>query len=181
MCLGNYPYAQCWSFLQTLGLATGAVYSHPSERVYVESLLTVVGTTIRSGSAAEKQTLLSKLRDMCNTTNEPHDKPTHNDSPVPIAESRLHAVRGEGAKLDSFVSNGTRDPCRYSMALKEHGDLMGVLPDYHILPTTSNPPDFVATLQFCGVEARGVGGTKKAAQHMAAEDACRSLQIDPWS
>ena len=155
--------------------------SKPSDRACIESLLTVVGTTIRIGSDAEKKTMLSKLRDMCESTNEPRVEAARNDSSVPTAEHEPYRVRGEGHRLDSFVSNETRDPSRYSMALKEHGDLIDVLPDYHILPTTSHPPGFEATLQFCDVVARGIGRTKKAAQHMAAKDACIALQIDPWS
>ena len=75
--------------------------------------------------------------------------------------------------LDNHAPQGEvmGDNSRYTAALKEHGDQIGVLPDYDYEQISVVPPSFRARVVFKEINATGEGKTKKLARHRASKEA----------
>jgi hypothetical protein len=61
--------------------------------------------------------------------------------------------------------------------LKEFGDRIGQLPEYHEEKVRDVPPLFRSVLRFNAKRYKGEGKSKKEARQMAAHHACRELRI----
>ena len=72
--------------------------------------------------------------------------------------------------LDNHAPQG-EDISQYTTALKEHGDQVGALPEYHYERISLMPPSFRARVVFKEINATGEGKTKKQARHQASKEA----------
>jgi len=68
---------------------------------------------------------------------------------------------------------------RYTGALKEHGDQIGVIPVYGSETISSVPPLFRASVVFQQINVTADGRTKRLAKHRASKEACTRLGLSP--
>jgi hypothetical protein len=66
---------------------------------------------------------------------------------------------------------------RFTMALKEYGDISGNLPLYQIHQMSMVPPLFRAQVTVRGRDFSETASTKRLAKHLASRQACRSLGV----
>lgn len=71
------------------------------------------------------------------------------------------------------------DISRYTGALKEHGDQIGVIPVYDSETISSVPPLFKASVVFQQINVTADGRTKRLAKHRASKEACILLGLSP--
>lgn len=103
-------------------------------------------------------------------------------STVPYREHLLH--RGGNTK-SSPEGDGQADPSleedtdlpRYTMVLKEAGDMKGQEPQYHYSQTSLYPPKFEVVLRYGATSYREKATPKKKAKRLASRQACNGLGI----
>lgn len=103
-------------------------------------------------------------------------------STVPYREHLLH--RGGNTK-PSPEGDGQADPSleedtdlpRYTMVLKEAGDMKGQEPQYHYSQTSLYPPKFEVVLRYGATSYREKATPKKKAKRLASRQACNGLGI----
>jgi hypothetical protein len=71
------------------------------------------------------------------------------------------------------------DISRYTGALKEHGDQVGVIPVYGSETISAVPPLFRASVAFQQINVTADGRTKRLAKHRASKEACTRLGLSP--
>jgi hypothetical protein len=99
----------------------------------------------------------------------PGQQPVQNGLEQGVERSNNHVPQDD--------DNG--DISRYTAALKEHGDQIGVIPAYDYKPISLEPTLFRATLVFQQINVTGDGKTKKLARHRASKEACIQLGLSP--
>jgi hypothetical protein len=177
----DFPYAECLTAWQAHGIARGVSISQGPSPSNVGEALTAIGTTVRTGSNSKKDIVLTEICARCSPAGLGREENLRNRNPILERERRSQVDRSEVTHQSEQAAAEDGDISRYSMALKELGDLKDELPQYNIRPATAGPEGSTADLAFHGIQAKGSGRTKKIAQHQAAKSACALLQIDPWS
>ena len=157
--------------------ASGLITARPSlfglRRGTYETLITIIGSVLRLNSATEKNALLSALR--AGEATLTLSSRSGLKSPIPQTSSR-ERLSGDGRdeSITPVVDIGY-----YTVILKEHGDHIGVIPDYEVETLSLVPPQFRVTVTFKGSRFEGWGSSKKEARHKASKQACRCLRLNP--
>lgn len=140
-----------------------------------ETLITLIGSICRQGSVAEKRALLSALRK--GESNRSFDQRSGLDSSKSQKQPYESLERSNEHQTGGDIGSMT-DIGYYTMVLKEHGDKIGVAPDYKTKTITLVPPQFRAILSFQGSTYDGQASNKKEARHKASKKACERLQLN---
>jgi len=178
-------------FLQAQGVATSVSgisnSCSPSSRNETDrtTLLTLTGVIIRTGGRREKSTLLLGLRRLGEKGTQGYAQ-EHTGASTTTRETVVPS-QGQSSSNQQVSSEDTtpltqenaepQDIARYTMALKEHGDLLNVQPSYDVITKSQSPPWFRAIVSFRGLEENGEARTKKNAKHIAAWKMCRRMDI----
>lgn len=87
------------------------------------------------------------------------------------------AVRSPSTSVRRSLSEDDPELPRYTMTLKERGDVDGFEPEYDISTLSLIPPRFKAVICLGKSSYEGQASTKKRAKHLASKNACLSLGI----
>ena len=101
---------------------------------------------------------------------------------MPYREHLLHrgGSRKPPPECDGLVDLSLEedpDLPRYTVLLKENGDMKGQEPQYHFSQTSLYPPMFEVVLRYGAISYRGKATSKKKAKHLASIQACNDLGI----
>lgn len=138
-----------------------------------KTVLTLIGTIMRSGGRKERRTMLSSLHEF--------------GGAAPQLRARAGGGTEAWARAEQTPFSGTTRSvhgafsvaglAKYTIALKEHGDLVGAQPSYTVAMESLDPPSFRAVVSFEGLKYDGTARTKKDARHLAAAKMCEGLGI----
>jgi hypothetical protein len=100
---------------------------------------------------------------------------------VEIPDPRaIQIVQGQGAGHSNNhgpQDEDERDIQQYTVALKEHGERIGIVPDYDYEAVSLEPPSFRARVIFQQINATADGKNKRLARHRASKEACILLGL----
>jgi len=165
--LRDYHCREAWNSLGPRTLDDLGTSSARNDKDYRACFLSLIGRIVRRGSAKEKRSLLATLRKFQNIapqTSGFQQKTYAQD--IPTDARNLMETR-------SAVSATSR----FTGLLKEHGDQIGVTPQYRSQTVSLEPPLFKEILNFQGFTFEGQGRSKKQAKHQASKEACEFLGL----
>jgi hypothetical protein len=156
------------SYLLAQGIITPQISVAGQCRNHPETLMMFIGSIVLQGGPRERMTLLTALRRYEAERGIEYEDRVDSQSPPEIVQSPLFSGNTAGP---------VRDIAFCSMALKEHGDKIGVIPNYDVRTISITPPHHLARLTFDGAVFEGKASTKKEARHVASKKACERFGI----
>lgn len=81
--------------------------------------------------------------------------------------------------VQPVANNQQQDKSRYTMALMEHGQKTGYVPNYDFQILGQAPPSHRCDLNVQGINTSATASTVKEAKHQASYNACQTLGVRP--
>ncbi|KIW18411.1 hypothetical protein PV08_02699 [Exophiala spinifera] len=160
----DFPYDACLSSLAEFHPMQRSNRFEVSGRDSRARVLVLVGWIIREGSARAKRQMLQTVRSF------------YQDQKGRYRTSSRSASNNREAESHT-TPNATANPGLYSVAVNNHGMNIGVKPLYSMEQISSDPCLWKTILSFKGRTFEGTAASSKLAQHEAARQACRLLEL----
>ncbi len=170
--LQEFNYSEGLNTLRTFGLESPQSKSIDREQSTHMDFLRFIGLIVRQGLESEQCAIKTAI------FRERSGKALSQNSNYEASLNAKHHHGNQNVTPNAHpTESNAPDIALYTMALKERGDLLGVVPAYIEETLKLSPPTFKVTVKFQDITSQGFGRTKRLAKHEASKNACEFLGL----